>query len=179
MSGASMELSIDDLHLKKRVKALMTAFTSGLGIPFKAFGVHMLHSVKLNFLEEGRPKKWARHSQATIESRLRSKGRFKRHKKGTRKGRLTSRAVSSMAKLKILTVSAMLQNSVAVRILRDALQIGTNLIYAAIQQKGGKAGRGKKVTIPARPYLLFQTDDIRIAKLMIEDYLTGAWRRGA
>ncbi|MBN0437970.1 phage virion morphogenesis protein, partial [Pseudomonas aeruginosa] len=25
--------------------------------------------------------------------------------------------------------------------------------YAAIQQLGGQAGRGRKVTIPARPYL--------------------------
>lgn len=31
--------------------------------------------------------------------------------------------------------------------------IGASKIYAAIQQLGGKTGRGKKVTIPARPYL--------------------------
>ena len=31
--------------------------------------------------------------------------------------------------------------------------IGTSKVYAAIQQLGGKAGRGQKVTIPARPFL--------------------------
>lgn len=31
--------------------------------------------------------------------------------------------------------------------------ISASKIYAAIQQLGGKAGRGKKVTIPARPYI--------------------------
>lgn len=31
--------------------------------------------------------------------------------------------------------------------------IGSNAIYAAIHQLGGKAGRGHKATIPPRPYL--------------------------
>jgi len=31
--------------------------------------------------------------------------------------------------------------------------VGTNKIYAAIHQFGGKAGRNKNVEIPARPYL--------------------------
>ncbi|EED0799471.1 phage virion morphogenesis protein [Escherichia coli] len=31
--------------------------------------------------------------------------------------------------------------------------IGSNLAYAAIHQKGGKAGRKRAVTLPARPYL--------------------------
>ena len=31
--------------------------------------------------------------------------------------------------------------------------------YAAIQQMGGQAGRGKKVTIPARPYLAMNSGD--------------------
>lgn len=31
--------------------------------------------------------------------------------------------------------------------------VGSNAVYAAIQHLGGKAGRGRKVTIPPRPYL--------------------------
>lgn len=31
--------------------------------------------------------------------------------------------------------------------------IGTNKVYAAIHQFGGKTGRGHKVTMPARPFL--------------------------
>ena len=34
-----------------------------------------------------------------------------------------------------------------------AVEVGSNLIYAAIHQFGGQAGRGRKVTIPARPFL--------------------------
>ena len=33
------------------------------------------------------------------------------------------------------------------------------IVYAAIQQLGGQAGKNKKVNIPARPYLKFSEDD--------------------
>jgi len=36
---------------------------------------------------------------------------------------------------------------------RDSAIVGTNVEYARIHQFGGPAGRGKKVNIPARPYL--------------------------
>ena len=38
-----------------------------------------------------------------------------------------------------------------------AVSIGSNLEYAAIHQFGGQAGRNRKVTIPARPYLPLNT----------------------
>lgn len=41
----------------------------------------------------------------------------------------------------------------------DFAQWGSNAIYAAIHQAGGKAGRGHKVEIPARPYLGINSDD--------------------
>lgn len=34
-----------------------------------------------------------------------------------------------------------------------SVDVGSNLVYAAIHQFGGKAGRGRSVTLPARPYL--------------------------
>lgn len=37
--------------------------------------------------------------------------------------------------------------------------IGSNKDYAAIHQLGGKAGKNKKVSIPARPYLKLTDDD--------------------
>ena len=37
--------------------------------------------------------------------------------------------------------------------------VGTNEPYAAIHQFGGKAGRGKKVEIPARPFLSLTPQD--------------------
>lgn len=44
--------------------------------------------------------------------------------------------------------------------------IGSNKVYAAIHQLGGQAGKNKKTTIPARPYLnLFENDYSDIFKL--------------
>lgn len=38
--------------------------------------------------------------------------------------------------------------------------VGTNKVYAAIHQFGGKAGRGKKVEISNRPYLKLGEEEI-------------------
>ena len=34
-----------------------------------------------------------------------------------------------------------------------AVEVGSNVIYAAIHQFGGRAGRGRRAKLPARPYL--------------------------
>ena len=41
----------------------------------------------------------------------------------------------------------------------DRAEIGTDMIYAAIHQFGGLAGRGHVVEIPARPYLGVRDED--------------------
>lgn len=41
----------------------------------------------------------------------------------------------------------------------DEAIVGTNEPYAAIHQFGGKAGRGRKVEIPARPFLILTPQD--------------------
>lgn len=52
-----------------------------------------------------------------------------------------------------LQVTGVLAASVTTHYGNGWAEIGSNVPYARIQQKGGKAGRGHKVTIPARPYL--------------------------
>lgn len=52
--------------------------------------------------------------------------------------------------------------------------VGSNLIYAAIHQMGGKTGRGHKVAIPARPYLgldQYSKDKLQsIAQKLLQKY---------
>ncbi|TCS62583.1 phage virion morphogenesis protein [Varunaivibrio sulfuroxidans] len=57
---------------------------------------------------------------------------------------------------------------------RDAVEVGTNVIYAAIQQAGGRAGRGHAATIPARPYLGLSAGDEREIGHIVDDYLAEA-----
>lgn len=54
---------------------------------------------------------------------------------------------------KTLTKDGHLAGSISSRSGRSFAEWGSNRVYAAIHQLGGKAGRGRKVTIPARPYL--------------------------
>lgn len=48
--------------------------------------------------------------------------------------------------------------------------VGTNEPYAAIHQLGGKAGRGRKVAIPARPFLILTPQDEADILEDIQDY---------
>ncbi|OEU65816.1 MAG: phage virion morphogenesis protein [Desulfovibrio sp. S3730MH75] len=50
----------------------------------------------------------------------------------------------------------------------DAAVIGSPLVYAAIHQFGGEAGRGLKVTIPARAYLgISKQDELDVGDAII------------
>ena len=54
-----------------------------------------------------------------------------------------------------LTDTGGLRGSITHNVAGDgrAVDVGSNLVYAAIHQFGGQAGRNKSVTLPARPYL--------------------------
>lgn len=75
---------------------------------------------------------------------------------------------------KILTESGHLRGSIRSQLMgTHAVAVGTNRVYGAIHQLGGPAGRGRKVRIPARPYLgISREDGERIAGI-VERYLEG------
>nr|DAW71567.1 MAG TPA: virion morphogenesis protein [Caudoviricetes sp.] len=52
-----------------------------------------------------------------------------------------------------------LMNSITSYYDNDSAEVGSNEPYAAIHQFGGKAGRGRKVDIPARPFLVLTPQD--------------------
>ncbi|WP_305862496.1 phage virion morphogenesis protein [Helicobacter cholecystus] len=61
---------------------------------------------------------------------------------------------ASFGKKKILQDTGVLKESIVARNNGvNKVSIGSNLSYAPIHQFGGKAGRGGKAIIPARPYL--------------------------
>src|SRR5574344_2191175 len=91
----------------------------------------MADAVEENFEQEGRPDKWQELAESTIKHRKKTK-----HWPG-----------------RILQVEGQLATSMTTQYDNESAIIGSNLAYAAIHQLGGQAGKGKKVTIPARPYL--------------------------
>lgn len=70
-----------------------------------------------------------------------------------------------------MQVSGQLASSVNTYYDNDSAVIGSNLEYAAIHQLGGQAGRNKKVTIPARPYLKLTDNDYNEILETITKYL--------
>lgn len=51
-----------------------------------------------------------------------------------------------------------LSRQFTISVANGTLTVGSTPIYAAIQQLGGQAGHGRKVTIPARPFLPIHKD---------------------
>lgn len=89
------------------------------------------YSTEENFKNEGRPDKWQDLSEVTKK---------KRKEKNRWPGQ-------------ILQVEGLLASSVTTYYDDESAVIGSNSDYAAIHQLGGDAGKGKKVKIPARPYI--------------------------
>ena len=52
----------------------------------------------------------------------------------------------------------------------DTALVGTNMVYAAIHQFGGWAGRNRKVYIPARPCLQLTNEDKQDLMDDVQDY---------
>ena len=111
-----------------------------------------------NFRAQGRPR-WKPLSQATILNRLMGKtrdGKSKGIASILRKdGNLRASAQRKLdGGLVILQDSGDLRDSIEAHYPSPAsLIIGSPKKYAAIHQFGGMAGRGKKVRIPARPFI--------------------------
>ena len=128
---------------------LTISITDNATAPLRAFAVNVADlkplmanlgeiahaSVIENFEVGGRPK-WLPLAPATIK------------KKGHTKPLIASGVLKNITR-------KVTENSVLIGVPPAAKD------YAAIQHFGGKAGRGHKVTIPARPYMLLQDEDLR------------------
>jgi phage virion morphogenesis protein len=107
-----------------------------MGPVMRTVATEMKSQVEMNFAEEGRPK-WKDLAESTIAAR-------KKH--GHWPGKMEQISAGGLA--------ASTQTDYG----PSFAQIGQSKVYAAIQNLGGEAGRGHKVTIPARPSLPIRPD---------------------
>ena len=145
----------------KALRIALKAFMAKLG-PEPLLNVAanvMRSSIERTFREQGSPAgSWPKLAASTL----------KRGKGGA--GR------------KILIQSGRLKNSITYQVTGSTLVIGTNLVYAGIQQTGGEAGRrppfkkknGRRPFIPARPFLVFRPDDEQKIAAALERYMDAA-----
>lgn len=113
----------------------------------KKAAVLMLGSVDKNFKSGGRPAPWRPLAFSTLREKRR-------------------KGYSPLP----LTRTGQMKRSIAEGFpSQNSFSIGTAVKYARIHQYGGRAGRGHRANIPARPFLVFQGQDLsRIEGLILE-----------
>lgn len=122
---------------------IIGASVKNLQPAMKASGVYMLGSIERNFQAQGRPAKWKTLAPSTLRQRRKGRG-----KGGPQ----------------ILVNEGLLKGSVtsadSMETTNGSMIIGTNKVQAARMHFGYKGGEGRGHSeTPARPFLLFQTED--------------------
>lgn len=129
----TISITIDDGPLQKALDRLAES-VSDMTPAMRKTSQALAFETDRNFMAEGRPR-WKPLSGVT------KKWRQGKRKTPPEKG------------FRILQHTGRLAGSVTTRYDAASAVVGTNTIYGAIHQFGGKAGTNRKVTIPARPYL--------------------------
>ena len=123
---------------------------------------------KTSTAPDGSP--WEKNSFATLMTHLQGrKGVFSK-----RDGGLTKKGAKLAANKKpLIGESKSLSEQFHYQASRTSVEVGSSVHYAPIHQFGGQAGRDKKVTIPARPFLGLSESDKRAVLEIIEEHLAG------
>ena len=119
----------------KEITEELTAISRRLSAPsalMTGISVELLSLTELALEREGYPDKWPTLALSTIRGR---------EKKGHWPGKMLQISAAGLA--------ASIQPFAS----GNQAGISSSKPYSAIQQFGGQAGRGKKVAIPARPYM--------------------------
>ncbi|MDR0666778.1 MAG: phage virion morphogenesis protein [Campylobacteraceae bacterium] len=132
-----MEVKIINVNTKPLENLLLIA--SKQQNLLSTIGEHLKNVIGESFENERSPegKKWKENKET----------------KELAKHRLNAIKKDKEFKKAILHDSGALSRSFKKKVAKEKVVVGTNLEYAAIHQFGGMAGRGKKVKIPARPFL--------------------------
>lgn len=144
-----LELSVNVEDRASEALRELAARGASLYDAFDEIGGSMVTATQQRFLDEEAPdgSAWARHSEAT--------------------------ALARGDGAEVLRERGDLFDSLSHKPEDDRVLVGPNRVYARIHQEGGQAGRGLKVTIPARPYLGLNEDNIDEVRAIVTDHLRG------
>lgn len=152
MAGAFIDVNIDDKDVQYLLNDLSKRF-SNLTPVMKEIGDIVTESVQRNFEEHRSPEgiSWEPLAESTKEQK-------------EKKGRNAD---------DILVLHRILMGSIHPEAYADHVDVGTDIVYAAIHQFGGETGRGHKVKIPARSFLGVRDEDWAEIEDMIVNELFG------
>ncbi len=143
-------IHVDDHEVQQLIRDIM-ARGDDMSVPMRKISRIMHDAVRENQACEGRPR-WPALSPRTIEQRI---------KKGYWPGTMLKR-------------SGLLAMTYTRRAEPFRAIVGSNWPTARIHELGGKAGRGHKVTIPARPVLTLRQSDVGEIRLVLMQW----WIKG-
>lgn len=166
-------IRIDDAELQAALARLVQR--SGSPAPaLKAIGESMVESTGRRFETSTGPdgSRWLPNTRTTIERYLNRPGSF-----SNKTGKITAKgATLAMNKKPLVGATRLLGNQIVWQVSGDTLQIGSNRIYAAVQQFGaakGQFGKAPWGAIPARPFLGVSASDRAEILETVADWLAG------
>ena len=124
MSGASLQIDLDTVEIAAEVRELVAGMANSVQL-MREVGAQLLSITKDRFADQVGPDgtPWTPSERARRENG------------------------------QTLVRTSRLKRSLSRAAGPGVAKVGTNVVYAAIHQFGGKAGRGGSVELPARPYL--------------------------
>src|SRR6478672_1468068 len=146
---ATLRINVDDHQVQQALASLATK-TANLKPAFAQVGEYMVLRTQERFKQERDPQgnPWTKLAVSTL-------------KRKQKKAKIP----------KILQQDGDLRKSIVYKASNSQVEIGSNRKYARIHQLGGRAGRGHKVIIPARPYLGVDAVDSAEIQAIVEDFL--------
>lgn len=152
MAGAQITLRVNDEAARRLFEALASRCRNPRPA-LAAVGDILIESVQRNFEEKRSPdgKPWKPVSAAYAAWKTRHKGREASD---------------------ILVLNRILMGSIHRQAASDRVVIGTNVPYAAVHQFGGRTGRKRSATMPARPFLGVRQSDWAEIKEVVSLFLT-------
>lgn len=145
-----IDIQLDDREVRQALDRLERRL-SDLSPVMREIGELIAERARERFATSTGPdgKAWAPNAPATIASYLKQYGGSYKKRGGlTKKGE-----ARAAAKKPLIGETKQLMGTLYYRADRESVTVGSPMRYAAIHQFGGQAGRGLKVTIPARPFL--------------------------
>lgn len=150
-------INVQDQQVKAALKALADRIGNIDGA-LQTIGADIIERTKRRFetstAPDGTP--WKPNSAATLGILTRRLSGQKG--KVTKSGGLNKAGRASLANKKPLIDIGTLRRQFVAIAASGTLTVSNSMAYASIHQFGGKAGRGRKVTIPARPFLPIRPD---------------------
>jgi len=168
----TVSIEVDDKEVLAALDRLVKQ-GSNLRPALQDIGEYLAETTKRRFDTSTGPdgQKWTPNSQATILNYLRlHKGNF------TKKGKLSAKGVGRVTgKRPLIGETRSLSSTINYQIDGNELAIGSPMVYAAMQQYGGKKARFPNLwgDIPARPFLGLSDVDRGAVLDILGEYLDG------